>query len=594
MGIAQILKRVIAYQAASQDGPLSQNLTNGDSQIGTLQAEAVPKFLTNNPMPNGAPWSTLNSKTNYYNTHPDTGVIRTYDFHVTRGRLAPDGYERDVLLVNGAFPGPLIEANWGDTIQVTLHNELPDEGTALHWHGFLQKGTPWEDGVPAISQCPVAPGECFTYQFKASLYGTSWYHSHYSSQYAGGLVGPIIIHGPRTYEYDVDLGPIMLSDWYHDNHQDLVKKVLTPNLPPGPPVFSDNNLINGKNNFNCSLMALGDQAACVNNAGLSKFRFQSGKTHLLRLVNVGAEALQRFSIDGHTMTVVSNDFVDIEPYETKVVTLGVGQRSDVLVTADGDLSAYWMRANISVPCSATRAPDPSAKAAIFYDDVDTEAVPESTAWHVPDPANCMNDDLELTRPVMELALPEPSVTYNMDINLFRNGSNITLWSLGSDTTFRGNYNSPTLLLSNLGNHTFEKEWNVINTGSHSSVRVVVHSKFPLPHPMHLHGFNMYVLSVGPKKWDGTIVRPENPMRRDVIQIPGPGHLVFQFDAAHNPGVWPFHCHIAWHASGGLFAQFLTAPDEVHDMKIPNVVAETCRQWGKWTHTNIPDQIDSGL
>lgn len=54
--------------------------------------------------------------------------------------------------------------------------------------------------------------------------------------------------------------------------------------------------------------------------------------------------------------------------------------------------------------------------------------------------------------------------------------------------------------------------------------------------MHLHGYNMYILHEGPgQNWDGTIVRPENPQRRDVFQIRPNGHLVMQFDAAENPG-----------------------------------------------------------
>jgi FtsP/CotA-like multicopper oxidase with cupredoxin domain len=48
--------------------------------------------------------------------------------------------EREMLVINGAFPGPTIEANWGDTIQVTVHNTL-QEGTTLHWHGLLQTNT---------------------------------------------------------------------------------------------------------------------------------------------------------------------------------------------------------------------------------------------------------------------------------------------------------------------------------------------------------------------------------------------------------------------------------------------------------------------
>lgn len=61
--------------------------------------------------------------------------------------------------------------------------------TADQCDRILQRATPWFDGVPSVQQCPIAPGKSFTYQFKADLYGTSWYHSHYSAQYAGGLLG---------------------------------------------------------------------------------------------------------------------------------------------------------------------------------------------------------------------------------------------------------------------------------------------------------------------------------------------------------------------------------------------------------------------
>jgi FtsP/CotA-like multicopper oxidase with cupredoxin domain len=177
-------------------------------------APVLSLFLTNNPMPNGRPWGNLTDYgNNPYLEYPRTNVIRYYDFTVSRGVIAPDGYQRDVLLVNGAFPGPLIEANWGDTIVVKVHNNItgPEEGTAIHWHGFLQHETPWEDGAPGITQCPIPPRNCYKYEFIASLYGSSWYHAHYSAQYSGGVLGPIVVHGPTQAEYDVDLGPIMLN-----------------------------------------------------------------------------------------------------------------------------------------------------------------------------------------------------------------------------------------------------------------------------------------------------------------------------------------------------------------------------------------------
>lgn len=51
-----------------------------------------------------------------------------------------------MLVANGQFPGPLIEANWGDWIEVKVTNNFATEGTSLHWHGFLMTGTPFMDG----------------------------------------------------------------------------------------------------------------------------------------------------------------------------------------------------------------------------------------------------------------------------------------------------------------------------------------------------------------------------------------------------------------------------------------------------------------
>lgn len=180
---------------------LTQEQTNGASLWGTLQAPTFGSFLTNNPLPNGYPWGSLDAAhASPYTQMPNTGVYRNYDFTLSRGSIAPDGYQKDVILVNGAYPGPAIEANWGDTIIVKVTNAItgPEEGTAMHWHGLLQTNSQWYDGVPAVTQCPIAPGNSFTYTFQATLYGTSWYHSHYSAQLAGGLVGPLIIHGPKN------------------------------------------------------------------------------------------------------------------------------------------------------------------------------------------------------------------------------------------------------------------------------------------------------------------------------------------------------------------------------------------------------------
>lgn len=45
----------------------------------------------------------------------------------------------------------------------------------MHWHGFLQTNSNGQDGVPGVTQCPIAPGASMTYSFKAELYGSTWY-----------------------------------------------------------------------------------------------------------------------------------------------------------------------------------------------------------------------------------------------------------------------------------------------------------------------------------------------------------------------------------------------------------------------------------
>ena len=147
-------------------------------------------------MIDGFPWGNATAESPNQDP-PDTGVTRSYDFTISRGFNSADGYNKSVILVNNQFPGPLIEANWGDIIQVKVTNNIngPEEGTSLHWHGMPQQLSPWYDGVPSISQCPIAPGSSFTYSFRAELYGTSWYHSHVSAQYIDGIFGPLIVYG---------------------------------------------------------------------------------------------------------------------------------------------------------------------------------------------------------------------------------------------------------------------------------------------------------------------------------------------------------------------------------------------------------------
>ncbi|KAG9243496.1 Cupredoxin [Calycina marina] len=548
-------------------------------------------------LPFGTPWGAKTANnTNMLVDPPTTGMIRRYDFTISRGTISPDGYQKDALLVNGIFPGPMIEANWGDTIQVTMHNRItgPEEGTGLHWHGILQKDSQWMDGVPGVSQCPIPPGGDFTYSFQADLYGSSWYHSHYSAQYAGGILGPMIIHGPKTLPYDIDIGPVLLTDHYHPDYFSLVEKVMGTDTTQVI-VSSDNNLINGRNPFDCSTVTAGDTTTCVDTTDVSAFKFTPGAVHLLRLINAGAEGFQKFSLDGHNMTVIANDFVPILPYSTQVVTLGIGQRTDVLIYSSSAASgSYAMRSTMAF--SATN--QASALAVVYYSTIPAvPVVPDTEPWPAfTDAASqTSNDDLSLTEPWYPIpAVATPATVETIDITVGVNATGHTLWTMNG-SSFRANYNQPILLLSNVGNNSYpdSPQWNVYNFGSNSSIRIILNNFIGAAHPIHLHGHNMQVLSEGVGTWDGTVVRSTNPQRRDVQILRGNGYMVLQIDA-DNPGAWPLHCHIAWHVSAGLYVTVLERPDDIEQLSIPSSMAQTCRDWGTYTGDNVVDQIDSGL
>jgi manganese oxidase len=112
---------------------------------------------------------------------------------------------------NGSCPGPTIQVQQGDQVRVVFENKLP-ESTSLHWHGLE---VPIEqDGVPWISQKPVAPGEKYVYEFTVHQEGTFFYHAHSAMQEMIGLIGFFVAHPAKAYQphTDHDFG-LILQEW---------------------------------------------------------------------------------------------------------------------------------------------------------------------------------------------------------------------------------------------------------------------------------------------------------------------------------------------------------------------------------------------
>ena len=140
----------------------------------------------------------------------------TYDFDIGWLQANPDGlHRRPVIGINGNWPIPTIEANLGDKLRINVKNSLGNETTSLHFHGLFQQDSANNDGIPMVTQCPITPGQAFTYEMTAYPAGTFWYHSHSAGQYPDGLRGALIVHDKdreRKLDYEKEY-LLTTSDW---------------------------------------------------------------------------------------------------------------------------------------------------------------------------------------------------------------------------------------------------------------------------------------------------------------------------------------------------------------------------------------------
>lgn len=95
----------------------------------------------------------------------------TYDWNITWVNANPAGQEvRPVIGINGQWPLPPLNFTKGDRIIANVNNQLGNQTTSIHWHGFFQNGTNEMDGPQGVTQCGIAPGATFTYNFTVCVF----------------------------------------------------------------------------------------------------------------------------------------------------------------------------------------------------------------------------------------------------------------------------------------------------------------------------------------------------------------------------------------------------------------------------------------
>ncbi|GME26721.1 putative multicopper oxidase protein [Neofusicoccum parvum] len=552
-------------------------------QAVTSTASAAGSVCTGNTAADRSVWCDYDIQTDWYTEVPDTGVtvelliVIQYWFDVQNVTVSPDGIERMALAVNGSIPGPTIEANWGDTVVVHVTNSMENNGTGIHWHGIRQNNTNWMDGVPSITQCPIAPGESMTYTWRATQYGSSWYHSHFSLQAWVGVFGPMVIHGPASGNYDEDMGPVVLSDWSHQTADELYSYAQTS----GPPTL-DNGLINGLNVYNNSGTITGSRW---------ETSVTSGSSYRMRLVNTAIDTHYKFMIDNHTLTVIAMDFVPIEPYTTNMLDINMGQRYDVVVTADQDAQDYWIRAIPQLSCSSNDATD-NIRGILRYDSTSTSD-PTTTAYDYTD--ECVDEPYASLVPAMaqnptDLTSNDATdmpVTVGVLSGLFK-------WYISSNT-MAVQWEEPTNLMAANGQTNWTDDDCIVELpDANVWAYFVIETAQGVPHPFHLHGHDFWILASGTGTYsDSVTLNTANPPRRDVATLPASGYVVIAF-YTDNPGSWLMHCHIGWHTSEGLAVQFLERASEISGVIDSAAMTDTCTAWESYAVAKNVVEEDSGV
>ncbi|PLB37359.1 multicopper oxidase-domain-containing protein [Aspergillus candidus] len=525
-----------------------------------------------------------------------------FEITLTWEEWSATGAPRKMILTNGRFPAPALQLRQGDYVEFLVTNRLP-VASAVHFHGISQTGTPWSDGVPGLSQKPIPPGGQFLYKWRATEYGSYFYHAHSRGQVEDGLYGAIYIRPDDTVERPFKLiagdendlramrkaedktRPIILSDWRHVASEEMWRVQKETGLE----AYCVNALlINGKGSVNClgekvlneattpeHRMFLGKQSlsdigcmpptlvqgdyphnltdvppsfwsGCVPSQGAhEKLPVRpSDKYVSYDLIGAAGLAMTAFAIDEHPMWIYAVDGRYVEPAKADFLTVSNGNRYSVLVALDKPAGDYTIRvANQGVNQII------NSTAVMSYISLPKNprraSTPSIDITGAPIDKHTVLDDNKL--------VPFPVEVPSQDVA-------------------QTHHDTPLLFHP----ETAPKDL-TISTQNGTWVDLIFAAVQPLqpPHPFHKHSNKFFVIGAGDGEWNYTSVadavrhRPgdfnlKTPQIRDTATTPpaatGPTWMAIRYHVV-NPGAFLLHCHIQVHLTGGMGVVLLDGVDE---------------------------------
>ncbi|WFD36297.1 hypothetical protein MCUN1_003176 [Malassezia cuniculi] len=479
-------------------------------------------------------------------------AVVEYNFTVGWHNAAPDGVEKRMNLVNGLFPGPEVRANVGDTVRIHMKNDLGDNGTSIHFHGINQKGTPFSDGVPGVTQWLTKPGDTYTYEFVPDEAGSSFWHSHMGIQYPLGMVGSIIVDEKKgAWEYD-DEHVVILTDHFDLSEWTLLARAMQPNM--------DDPLVD-------NLLICSKPGSCNKNQ-TQKFNFEAGKTYRLRVINMSANSYFRFSVDDHDVQIIQTDFGQTNGSYAKWVPLAPAQRLDLLLhTKKEQKENVWIRAVSMTKCMGELKHGVSDEVRAVGVFVDKSVTPSTKAHEFESRKKCYVLEPHQYAPrTKSPAHRKPIQTIRLEGNVSKNKQHILLGTLNNITfTDKNNAVNPTLFELQAGKNAseFARYRNTYVIPKKGPIHVLFDGiQEEDPHPYHMHGHTFKLLGIVPSPFDPkntTGLNFDAPAHLDTVLVPGNHTAVLEI-MADNPGSWMVHCHMDWHLARGFAAQLVELPN----------------------------------
>ncbi|WP_327283152.1 MULTISPECIES: multicopper oxidase family protein [unclassified Streptomyces] len=426
------------------------------------------------------------------------------------------------------LPGREVRVTAGGTLAVTLANNLP-EATSLHWHGIALRND--MDGVPGLTQRDVAPGASFTYRFAVAHPGTYWFHPHSGLQLDRGLYAPLIVEDPKEpLSYDKEW-VVVLDDWIdgvdgstpeavlaelrkgmdtgsaptsggHAGHHGAVASPPPAGGAPARMLMGGESDVLGKDPGDIAYPHYLVNGRTPQDP--SVFTAKPGDRIRLRIVNAGGDTAFRIALGGHELTVTHTDGYPVEHAKTGSLLLGMGERYDVLVTAqDGvfPLTALAEGKGASASALAVLRTGPGQAPTAGTRPAELAGTPLTAVG------------LRAAQPVA-LAPRTPDRTI---------GIKLTGGMEKYDWAFDGKPYTP-------------DQRHPVKAGER--VRLEFNNSTTMFHPVHLHG-HTFALAGG-----------AGGARKDTALVLPGEKLTVDFDA-DNPGLWMAHCHNVYHAEAGM-------------------------------------------